>query len=653
MLIGVSIDSRGKKAYRLSLQTREQHIRRDKATSNICTAQALLANISAAYAIYHGPGGLKRISDRVHNHALCLAKGFQNLGLTVVHDNFFDTVVVEVPNAQTIIDACESREINVRAVSDTKIAVSLDETTTADHIFDLFDVFSKVCGGNVGTVAAPASPVENLKRTSSFLNHPVFNSHHSETAMMRYLYMLERRDLGLNTAAMPLGSCTMKLNSSTVMTPVTWSTVNNVHPFVPANQRVGYTELIEEMEGMLAEITGFHSVSLQPNSGSQGEYAGLMAIAAYHRSRGDHHRTICLIPTSAHGTNPASAAFAGMKIVVVKCDSEGNIDEKDLLMKAEKHKDTLAALMITYPSTHGVFEEGVKDICKIVHDRGGQVYMDGANLQAQVGYCTPDNLGADVCHLNLHKTFCIPHGGGGPGLGPIGVREHLAPFLPNHPLVPCGGEQSFGAVSAAPWSSASILPIPYLYIKMMGAEGLKRATETSILSANYMLCRLKDHYNILYTGSQGRCAHEFIVDLRPLKQYNITEEDIAKRLMDFNLHAPTMSWPVAGTLMWEPTESEPLYELDRMCDAMIKIRQECQDVIDNRVAAEKGPLRNAPHTADMLMDENWDMPYTREQAAYPLPSSKENKFWPYVGRIDNAYGDKNVMCSCPALEDYE
>lgn len=650
-LIGVSMDSRGKKAYRLSLQTREQHIRRDKATSNICTAQALLANISAAYAIYHGPKGLKKIGERVHRNAVTLSEHLKDIeGVKVVSGEFFDTLCVEVANADAIIQKAQSMEVNLRKIDSTKVCLSIDETTTIQHLQDLITVF----GGDASDITpSSSSPVSHLARASPFLTHPVFNSHHSETGMMRYLYNLEKRDLGLNTAAMPLGSCTMKLNSASCMLPVTWGTVNNIHPFVPAAQREGYADLIGKMEGYLAEITGFHSISLQPNSGSQGEYTGLMAIAAYHRSMGNAQRITCLIPTSAHGTNPASAAFAGMKIVVIKCDIEGNIDLDDLEAKAEKHKDTLSSLMVTYPSTHGVFEERIKEACEIIHSRGGQVYMDGANLQAQVGYMTPADLGADVCHLNLHKTFCIPHGGGGPGLGPIGVVEHLAPFLPSHPEIDMGGKQSFGTVSAAPWSSASILPISYMYIRMMGPDGLKRATEAAILSANYMLTRLKNHFPVLYTGTHGRCAHEFIMDIRPFKKYDITEEDVCKRLMDFNLHAPTMSWPVSGTLMWEPTESEPKWEVDRMCDAMIQIRKECDDISSGKVEAKDGPLRNAPHTADIIASDEWERPYTRMEAAYPLASLKNAKYWPYVGRIDNVYGDKNVICSCPPLSDYE
>jgi len=649
-LIGVSLDSRGKKAYRLSLQTREQHIRRDKATSNICTAQALLANISAAYAIYHGPEGLKAIGNRVYNHAVTLAENLNALdGVNIVNNEFFDTLCVEVADSDAIVAKAHSMEINVRKIDSTKVCISLDETTKTKHLVDLITIF----GGDGVTSTSSPSPVAHLQRVSPFLTHPIFNSHHSETAMMRYLYNLEKRDLGLNTAAMPLGSCTMKLNAASCMLPVTWPTVNNIHPFVPADQRQGYAQLISEMEEYLGEITGFDGISLQPNSGSQGEYAGLMAIAAYHRSQGNDHRVTCLIPTSAHGTNPASAAFAGMKIVVIKCDIEGNIDLKDLEQKAEKHKDTLSALMVTYPSTHGVFEEKIKEACEIIHNRGGQVYIDGANLQARVGYMTPANFGADVCHLNLHKTFCIPHGGGGPGLGPIGVKSHLCPFLPSHPEIDMGGAQSFGTVSAAPWSSTSILSISYMYIRMMGPDGLKRATETAILSANYMLTRLKEHYKVLYTGTHGRCAHEFIIDLRPYKKHDITEEDIAKRLMDFNLHAPTMSWPVSGTLMWEPTESEPKWELDRMCESMIQIKRECDEILSNNINPKDGILRNAPHTADMIASAEWDRPYTRMQAAYPIPSLKDNKYWPYVGRIDNAYGDKNVYCTCPPLESYE
>lgn len=653
-LIGVSKDKRGKPAYRLALQTREQHIRRDKATSNICTAQALLANISAAYSIYHGPNGLTKIGERVHQRALTFAEGCRNVGLQVCHDNFFDTVRVKVPSTAHIVNRAESHGINVRTFGDS-ICVSFDETSTQEHVQELCEIFASASGKTMKELPSYlSSPIEHLKRSDPCLKHDIFKLHHSETAMMRYLYQLEKRDLGLNTAAIPLGSCTMKLNAASCMIPVTWPTVGGIHPFVPADQRRGYDQLISEAEDHLAEITGFHSISLQPNSGSQGEYAGVMCIAAYHRSKGEGHRNICLIPSNAHGTNPASAAFAGMKVVVVKCTAEGDIDMKDLKEKAEKNKDNLSCMMVTYPSTHGVFEEEIKVATELIHDLGGQVYMDGANLQAQVGYCTPDSLGADVCHLNLHKTFCIPHGGGGPGLGPIGVREHLSKFLPNHPIVSgVGGSESFGSVSAAPWSSASILTISYMYMRMMGPDGLKRATETSILSANYMLARLKPFYDILFTGSQGRCAHEFIIDLRPFKSCGITEEDVAKRLMDFNLHAPTMSWPVSGTLMIEPTESEPKYELDRMCEAFIKIRSEIQDVVDQKHTAAESPLRNAPHTADVVSSPVWVRPYTRHEGAFPLPGLVDNKFWPYVGRVDNSYGDKNLVCSCPALSDYE
>jgi len=657
----VTKDVEGHDCFRLALQTREQHIRRDKATSNICTAQALLANISAMYAVYHGPQGLENIAKKIHNATLLLAKGLRESGNVVENSQFFDTIKVSPRlSASEIRLRAHEVKINLRYFPDGCVGISLDETVNQEDLKDLLWIFQcpKSLEQIAESVKSPLYPEGSLltsefQRTSSYLTHPVFNIHHSETDMVRYMKRLENKDVSLVHSMIPLGSCTMKLNSTTEMMPCSFPGFTNIHPFAPPEQAVGYRQMFEELERDLCEITGYDHISFQPNSGAQGEYAGLMAIAAYHRSRGDHQRKVCLIPTSAHGTNPASAAFAGMKIVVVKCDGEGNIDINDLTAKAEQHKDNLSALMITYPSTHGVFEEEIKTACKIVHDRGGQVYMDGANLQAQLGYCTPDSLGADVCHLNLHKTFCIPHGGGGPGLGPIGVREHLAPFLPNHCIVPdVGGSQSFGAVSAAPWSSASILPISYMYIRMMGPDGLKRATEMSILNANYMLKRLEPHYDILYTGSKGRCAHEFIIDLRPFKAYGITEEDVSKRLMDFNLHAPTMSWPVVGTLMIEPTESEPLSELDRMCDAMIQIRSEMQDVMDGKFSAEQGPLANAPHTAEAVSDTTWSRPYTRHQAAYPLPSSFENKFWPFVSRIDNAYGDKNVYCTCPPLEDY-
>lgn len=661
-VIGVSRDSAGKPALRMAMQTREQHIRRDMATSNICTAQALLANCSAAYAIYHGPEGLQTISKKVMAAAKAFAVGVEQCGLTVASKSFFDTVHVVAPGqGQALIDACAERRINIRPLTADSVAVSFDETVVAEDINELVGCFAAVTGSEVSSFDAEAAaelasfPLEEkFVRTSEFLTHPIFNSNHCETDMLRYLYSLQMKDLSLATAMIPLGSCTMKLNATSEMIPVTWDVVGRMHPFAPESQTKGYTEMIESLRVDLSKITGFHTVSLQPNAGSQGEYAGLLAIRGYHQSRNEAYRNVCLIPVSAHGTNPASAVMAGMKIVVIGCDSKGNIDWDDLVAKTEKHKDHLSALMVTYPSTHGVFESNIKDVCKLMHDNGGLVYMDGANMNAQVGLCSPGDIGADVCHLNLHKTFCIPHGGGGPGMGPIGVVERLAPFLPDHPLVKTGGEKSVGTIASAPFSSASILPISWMYLNMMGPDGLKNATQTSILNANYMAKRLKGHYDILYTGENGFCAHEFIIDLRPLKESSgITEEDVAKRLMDFNFHAPTMSWPVVGTLMVEPTESEPLSELDRFCEAMIMIRKEVEAVETGIMDRTNNPLKNAPHTADVVTSDVWDYPYTREQAAYPLPYLRTNKFWPSVGRLDNVYGDRNVVCSCPPLDAYE
>lgn len=663
-LIGVSKDSRGKRALRMAMQTREQHIRRDRATSNICTAQALLANVSAAYAIYHGPKGLKDIALRTHGMARILEKGFKLLGFQLKSSNFFDTICVALPenlSADDLFKYCEAEKITIRVIDSTLVSLSTDEETNLEHIDAVFRAFSKAMGKELVFTAKELSfsmdldallPIE-LQRSSEFLTHPIFNMYHSETELMRYLFSLQSKDLSLQTAMIPLGSCTMKLNAASEMIPVTWPETGKLHPFVPLHHAEGYTAMLKSLETMLADITGFHSISFQPNSGSQGEYAGLLCIRAYHESRGDSHRNVCLIPISAHGTNPASAVMAGMKVVVVKCDQDGNIDLEDLESLADKHRDNLSALMITYPSTHGVFEETVERACSIVHKFGGQVYMDGANLNAQVGFCSPGNIGADVCHLNLHKTFCIPHGGGGPGMGPIGVAEHLAPFLPGHKVVKTGGNKAIGAVSAAPFSSTSILPISWMYLKMMGAEGLKNATAAAILSANYMAKRLEKHYKILYRGSHGFVAHEFIVDLRPFKDIGITEEDVAKRLMDYNFHGPTMSWPVPGTLMIEPTESEPLHELDRFCDAMIKIREEISLVERGEVSATDSVLKGSPHTADMLLSSEWNRKYSRESAAYPLPYLRDNKFWPSVGRIDNVFGDRNVVCTCPPLSDYQ
>ncbi|MDX1951015.1 MAG: aminomethyl-transferring glycine dehydrogenase [Verrucomicrobiota bacterium] len=650
-LVGVSKDSHGRPAYRLSLQTREQHIRREKATSNICTAQALLANMAAMYAVYHGPQGLKKIAERVHGLTRTLATGLKRLGHQVVTTHFFDTFVVRVANAEAIHAAANQAMINFRHIDASHIGVSLDETTSAADVDQLLEVFNggKPHNLNLEKLASerefPLVPTSSRK--SEFLKHSIFNLYHSETELLRYIRRLESRDLSLTTSMIPLGSCTMKLNATVEMFPVSWPEFSRLHPFAPSEQTTGYQTLFRQLEQWLAEITGFAAVSLQPNAGSQGEYAGLLAIYHYNRSRGEVRRNVCLIPTSAHGTNPASAVMAGFNVVPVACDSQGNIDLNDLRAKAEEYKETLAALMVTYPSTHGVFEEGIKEICNIVHQFGGQVYMDGANMNAQVGLCRPGDLGADVCHLNLHKTFCIPHGGGGPGMGPIGVAAHLAPFLPGHPLAKLGLEK-VGPVSAAPWGSASILPISWVYIALMGADGLKEATQVAILNANYIAQRLANYYPVLYRGKNGMVAHECILDLRGFK--SVTVEDIAKRLMDYGFHAPTVSWPVPGTMMIEPTESESKDELDRFCEALIAIHAEIRAVESGRADKTNNVIKNAPHTAEALISEKWDKPYPREQAAYPAPWLRQHKFWPAVGRIDNVYGDRNLVCSCIGME---
>ena len=670
-IIGVSKDSRGKPALRMAMQTREQHIRRDKATSNICTAQALLANTAAAFAIYHGPEGLKRIAEKVNAAARAFATGVQELGLQIVSRDFFDTVHVRVPDrsAARFHAEAERRQINLRRVDDGSLCVAFDETIDAKALDALLAVFASVTGRPLKRDAAslassPAFPFPAaFARSSPYLTHPIFSMYRSETEMLRYLYRLQSRDLSLCTAMIPLGSCTMKLNATSEMIPITMPAVNSLHPFVPAAQAAGYLKLIARLQSYLAELTGFHTVSLQPNAGSQGEYAGLLAIQGYHASRGQQHRNVCLIPVSAHGTNPASAVMAGMKVVVVACTSDGDIDMADLRQKAEQHSQQLSAVMVTYPSTHGVFEENIRELCQVVHEQGGLVYMDGANMNAQVGLCSPGEMGADVCHLNLHKTFCIPHGGGGPGMGPIAVTEKLAPFIPSHPFQPeqqdehggqrSSGDGSVGPVASAPFSSASILPISYMYIRMMGGAGLTRATETAILNANYMAARLSAHYRILYTGRNRRCAHEFIIDLRSFKAVGVSEEDVAKRLMDFNFHAPTMSWPVVGTLMVEPTESESRAELDRFCDAMIQIREEIREIEEGKADSKSNVLKGAPHTADMVVAERWERPYSREKAAYPLDYLRQHKFWPAVGRLDNVYGDRHVVCTCPPLSEYQ
>ena len=651
-LVGVSKDSYDRPALRLALQTREQHIRRDAATSNICTAQVLLAVIAGMYAVYHGPDGLRAIATRIHQQAAGLAAALTQAGFAIGAEAYFDTVRVTVGDRQPeILARAAAKRINLRILDTQTLAVALDETTTLQDVQDLVEVFT----GTSTIPAMQALPLANhlLSRTTPYLTHPVFNTYHSETEMLRYMHRLQAKDLSLTAAMIPLGSCTMKLNATAEMVPITWPEFGQLHPFAPVEQAPGYQQLFTDLETWLADITGFAGVSLQPNAGAQGEYAGLLVIREYHRQRGDTHRTICLIPESAHGTNPASAVMAGMKVVAVQCDDDGNIDIADLRTKAEKHAEALAALMVTYPSTHGVFEEGIREICTIVHTHGGQVYMDGANMNAQVGLCRPADFGADVCHLNLHKTFCIPHGGGGPGVGPIGVQAHLKPFLPSHSLVSgVGGEQGIGAVTSAPWGSASILPISWMYMAMMGATGLKRATEVAILNANYIAKRLEGHYDILYTGKNGLVAHECIVDLRPFrKSAGVTVEDIAKRLIDYGFHPPTMSWPVAGTLMIEPTESESQAELDRFCDAMIAIRQEIEAIAAGQIDSDTNPLKLAPHTAEDLVSD-WDRPYDRRQAIFPTRWTQENKFWPAVNRIDQAYGDRNLMCSCLPMDAY-
>ena len=651
-LIGVSRDRRGKKALRLSLQTREQHIRRDKATSNICTAQVLLAVIASMYAVYHGSEGLRSIAQRVHDLTRALANGLTQGGLTVKTAVYFDTIAVDTGSqTSAILAEALKQRINLRQLDATTIGVALDEVTSERDVLTLLEIFlgQPVPSLAIGDGVIPVS----FARTSEYLTHPVFNTHRSETELLRYMYHLQQKDLSLASAMIPLGSCTMKLNATAEMIPVTWPEFGQIHPFAPVSQTEGYQILFTQLEQWLAEVTGFAGISLQPNAGSQGEYAGLLVIRAYHESRGDSHRNLCLIPTSAHGTNPASAVMAGMKVVPVNCDNDGNIDIADLRSKAEQHADNLSALMVTYPSTHGVFEAGIQEICSIVHQFGGQVYMDGANMNAQVGLCRPGDFGADVCHLNLHKTFCIPHGGGGPGMGPIGVMSHLAPFLPGHGVIATGGTQAIGAVSAAPWGSSSILPISWMYIAMMGGEGLAKATKIAILNANYIAKRLEGHYEVLYKGANGLVAHECIIDLREFKKSaEIEVDDVAKRLIDYGFHPPTVSWPVAGTIMVEPTESESLAELDRFCDAMIAIREEIQAIESGKVDRENNLLKNAPHTVDDLVDEVWERPYSRSTAIFPTDWTRENKFYPSVNRVDNAWGDRNLVCSCLPMDAY-
>ncbi len=659
-IIGVSKDRAGRTGLRMALQTREQHIRREKATSNVCTAQVLLAVVAAMYAVYHGPEGLRRIARRVHAHTASLGAALEKLGYSLAYRHFFDTLAVDVPQdvLPRIIDAARAKLINLRTLSQTRIGVALDETVTADDVADVIAAFAVGTDKSAGPVrAAPSAIPESLARTTPFCTHPVFNTHHSETEMLRYLKRLEDRDLSLTAAMIPLGSCTMKLNATTEMIPITWRGFNGLHPFAPRSQAQGYATLFRQLEAWLAEITGLAKVSLQPNAGSQGEFAGLLVIRAYYQHRGEAHRTTCLIPQSAHGTNPASAVMAGMQVVVVKTDPQGNIDVADLEAKAKEHRDTLGALMVTYPSTHGVFEASIKKICRSVHQHGGQVYMDGANMNAQVGLCRPGDIGADVCHLNLHKTFCIPHGGGGPGMGPIGVAEHLATHLPTHPVVDVGVPlaESAGTVSAGPWGSPSILPISWAYIAMMGRDGLTLATKVAILNANYIARRLQEggHYELLYAGQLGLVAHECIIDTRPFKSSaGVDVEDIAKRLIDYGFHPPTVSFPVAGTLMVEPTESEPKVELDRFVDALIAIRGEIHEIETGEADRDNNLLKNAPHPLADLLADGWDRPYARERAGFPTAATREHKVWPPIGRIDAAFGDRNLVCTCPPVEAY-
>lgn len=660
-IIGVSVDTRGNKALRMAMQTREQHIRREKATSNICTAQVLLANMAGFYAVYHGPDGLKTIASRINRLTTILANGLKAKGVELLNNSWFDTLSIKLDNAEEVYQAALNAGINLRKISDTQLGMTCDECTNRDVINTLWDcILGTGHGLDLDSIDAEiaasgeASFAPALLRESEILQHPVFNSYHSETEMLRYLKKLENKDVSLAHSMIALGSCTMKLNATAEMIPVTWPEFGQLHPFAPIDQAQGYQQLINELEDQLIAITGFDKICMQPNSGAQGEYAGLLAIRKFHQSNGDDHRNICLIPTSAHGTNPASAALADMKVVLVACDDQGNVDVADMRAKAEQHKDDLSCLMITYPSTHGVFEESIREICEIIHANGGQVYMDGANLNAQVAVSQPAEIGADVSHMNLHKTFCIPHGGGGPGMGPIGVKAHLAPFVANHPVQTINGPKADnGAVSAAPWGSASILPISWVYIALMGGKGLRAATENAILNANYLAKKLGEHYPVLYTGRNDRVAHECIIDMRPLKEISgITEEDVAKRLMDFGFHAPTMSFPVAGTLMIEPTESESKAELDRFIEAMAAIRSEISDVEDGKIDADNNPLKNAPHTMVDLIDAEWDRPYSLAQGAFPVERLKTSKVWPTVNRIDNVYGDRNLFCSCIPTEDY-
>jgi len=661
-IIGVSVDANGNSAYRMALQTREQHIRRDKATSNICTAQVLLAVIASMFAVYHGPDGIRRIARRAHRYAQISAHVISSLGYEVQTDRFFDTITVHVPGrAHAILAKAREKRINLRLVDGDHLGISTDQTTRRSELERLLSCFNgkalkKTTLDQIDEEVTECIP-DGLMRTSEFMTHPVFQLYHSETELLRYLRKLQMKDIALDRSMIPLGSCTMKLNSTTEMIPITWPGFANMHPFVPLEQAQGYQQLFEDTEAMLCEITGFDAVSLQPNAGSQGEYSGLLAIRAWHRANGDSNRDICLIPTSAHGTNPASAVMAGMKVVAVRCDDEGNVDVDDLKDKAIEHKENLAALMITYPSTHGVFEAAIRQICDIIHENGGQVYLDGANLNALVGIVQPGKIGADVCHMNLHKTFCIPHGGGGPGVGPIGVCAHLAKFLPDHNVVTgvnpaAAGQKTIGQVASAPWGSASILPISWAYIAMMGSQGLKKATQVAILNANYIARRLQGHFPVLYSGPGGYVAHECILDMRHLKEnLGITVEDVAKRLVDYGYHAPTMSFPVVETMMVEPTESESKKEIDQFCDAMISIAEEINEIKDGKVSAENNLLSNAPHTQELLI-EDWERPYSKKRAFFPLPYVQADKYWPPVARIDNIYGDRNLVCACPPMEEY-
>ena len=646
-IIGVSQDVHGSPALRMALQTREQHIRRDRATSNICTAQVLLAIMSSMYAVYHGPQGIRRIAERVNYLTAMLAASLENAGYEFIHDHFFDTVRFK-SDSNCVKKATEAGML-LRDYGDGTLGITIDETSNKENIIDILNVFA------TEPIDPSGTPIQHvLSRTSTYLDHPVFNTHHSETEMLRYIYKLQQKDLSMATSMIPLGSCTMKLNATSEMMGITWPEFAYLHPFAPVHHAKGYKDIISELGGWLCDMTGFKGYSFQPNSGAQGEFTGLKVIAAYHRANGNEHRNVCLIPASAHGTNPASAVMNGMQVVVVKCDEGGNIDMADLKAKAEVHSNDLAAFMVTYPSTHGVFEAHIKEVCNVIHDHGGQVYLDGANLNAMVGLCKPADFGADVCHINLHKTFCIPHGGGGPGMGPIFTKDHLTLFLPGHPIVSTSGKEGVKAVSAAPFGSASILSISWAYIKMLGNKGLKKATQVAILNANYMAKQLSVHFDILYTGQNGMVGHEFIVDMRPFrKSSGITDEDVAKRLMDYGFHAPTMSFPVPGTLMIEPTESETKFELDHFCEALISIKDEILAVENGDADKTENVLKNAPHTAQHVTSDDWNHPYGREQAAYPAEWTRDSKFWPAVGRVDNAYGDRNLVCSCPPIEDYE